>query len=97
VLLSGQAQASVGNQIELGLAVTKYTGGQFESINSPTRLATLLPEIGELVAMSHAMQSRQFRITIERPAGASGDLGTVSMGARAGLTAKDLSLDRRIP
>ena len=34
VLLSGQAQASVGNQIEVGLAVTKYTGGQFDSINS---------------------------------------------------------------
>ena len=97
VLLSGQAQESVGNQVEVGLAVTKYTGGQFDNINSATRLATLLPEIGEVVAMSHETQGRQFRITVERPAGASGDLGTVSMGARPGLTAKDLSLDRRIP
>lgn len=97
VLLSGQAQASVGNQIEVGLAVTKYTGGQFDSINSPTRLATLLPEIGELVAVTHENQGQQFRITIERPADASGDLGTVSMGGRPGLTVKALSLDRRIP
>jgi hypothetical protein len=97
VLLSGQAQQSIGNQTEVGLAVTKYTRGRFENINSATRLATLLPEIGALVAQGHEIQSRQFRITVDRPAGASGDIGPVSMGTRAGLTAKGLSFDGRVP
>jgi hypothetical protein len=97
VLLSGQAQSSIGNQTEIGLAVTKYTRGQFENINSPTRLATLLPEIGELVAQNHETQRRQVRITVARPAGASGSLGPVSMGTRSGLTAKALSFDGRLP
>jgi hypothetical protein len=97
VLLSGQAQQSIGNQTEVGLTVTKYTRGRFENINSATRLATLLPEIGELVAQGHEIQSRQFRITVDRPAGASGDIGPVSMGTRAGLTAKGLSFDGRVP
>lgn len=98
VLLSGQTKSTGGgNQLEVGLAVAKYTRGIFENINSATRLATLLPEIGALVAKSHEIQSRRFRITVDRPAGASGDLGRVSIGARSGLTAKDVSLDGRIP
>ena len=98
VLLSGQTQSTGGgNQLEIGLAVAKYTRGTFENINSATRLATLLPEIGALVAKSHEIQSRRFRITVDRPAGASGDLGRVSIGGRSGLTAKDVSLDGRIP
>jgi len=98
VLFSGQTQSGGGgNQMEVGLAVTKYTRGRFENINSATRLATLLPEIGALVAQRHEIQSRQFRITVDRPAGATGDLGTVRIGLRAGLTAKDVSLDGRIP
>lgn len=98
VLLSGRQSSTGGvNQTQIGLAVTEYTQGQFENINAPTRLATLLPEIGALVAQSHEMQSRQFRITVDRPAGASGDLGAVTMGARSGLTAKSVSLDGRIP
>jgi len=98
VLLSGQAQTTGGaTQTEVGLAVTKYTRGRFENINSPTRLATLLPEIGALVAKNREVQSRQFRITVERPAGASGQVGTVKVAARAGLILTGLSLDGRIP
>ena len=98
VLLSGQVQSTLGgpNQTEIGLAVTKYTNGRFENINSATRLATLLPEIGALVARDHEVQSRQFRIIVDRPAGASGGLGTVSLSANPELTVKSVSLDGRI-
>ena len=36
------------------------------------RLATLLPEIGAQIAKSHDRQSHQFRLTFQRPNGASG-------------------------
>ena len=99
VLLSGQAQSTFGgaNQTQIGLAVTQYTHGKFDNINGATRLATLLPEIGALVAKGHEIQSRQFRITVDRPAGASGDVGTVSIVTRSGLIATGLSFDGRIP
>ena len=98
VLLSAQAQSLGGaNQTNIGLAVTKYTHGKFENINGPTRLPTLLAEIGALVAKSYEIQRRQFRITVDRPAGASGDLGTLSLVARSGLVVNAVSLDGRIP
>jgi hypothetical protein len=99
VLLTGQTQSSSSgaNQTQIGLAVTKYTHGKFDNINAPTRLATLLPEIGALVARSHEIQNQQFRITVDRPAGATGDLGTVSVGARSDLAARSVSLDGRLP
>ncbi len=99
VVYSGSTQSAGGgaNQTQVGLAVTQYTKGKFENINSSTRLATLLPEFGVLIAKSHERQSHQFRITAQRPAGASGDVGKVSMGARSGLAVNSLSFDGRIP
>jgi hypothetical protein len=61
-----------------------------------TRIATLLPEIGAQVAKSHARQSHQFRITFQRPNGASGPLGEVGAAARVGLTPM-LSINGRLP
>jgi hypothetical protein len=98
VLLNSTGSSSGGaNQTQVGLAVTEATRGRYESIAAPTRLATLLPEIGKQVATSHEKQSHQFRITAERPAGAKGDLGQVGAGARGGLTVRGLSLDGRLP
>ena len=97
VLLMGGAGRSAsggGNQTEVGLAVTKMTGGRYEGINAGTRLATLLPELGALVAKNAAEQKRQYRLTVQRPAGASGDLGRVSMGARAGLQVVGVAMER---
>jgi hypothetical protein len=59
---------SGGTQVEIGLNLTKLSGGRFENIGSSTRLATLLPEIAKLVAESVARQSHQYRVTYERPA-----------------------------
>jgi hypothetical protein len=95
VLLSllGSRSASGGaNQTEVGINVAKMTGGRFESIATPIRLATLLPEIGMEVAKIHESQARQFKITVERPAGAAGELNNVTMGGEGGLTVTSVSL-----
>lgn len=74
-------------QVQAGKLLADETGGRYEAIAAPTRIATLLPEYGELVADAHAFQSRQYLVTVERPAGASGPLGELAMGlTRPGLT-----------
>jgi len=98
VLLNSTGSSSGGaNQTQVGMAVTEATRGRYESIAAATRLATLLPEIGKQVATSHEKQSHQFRITVERPAGAKGDVGQVGAGARGGLAVRGLSMDGRLP
>jgi len=100
VLLTSTAGSATGgaNQTQVGMEATKYTRGHYESIAVASRLATLLPEWGKQVAESHAKQSRQFRLTVERPAGAKGDVGQVGAGiARPGLVLKGLSMDGLLP
>jgi hypothetical protein len=94
---SGTASASGGsNQTQVGMSVTKYTGGKFENINSATRIATLLPEFGKEVATNVERQSHQFRFTADRPSGASGYIGKISMGAMSPLVLSGLSFDGRM-
>jgi hypothetical protein len=64
----GNGGSEGGPQIEIGLAVTKLSGGRYESFAAPTRLATLLPELGKRIAESQARQKHQYRVTYERPA-----------------------------
>ena len=91
------ASASGGsNQTQIGLSVTQYTGGKFENINAATRIAPLLTEWGKEVATMVQRQSNQFRVTADRPAGASGDIGKISMGAKSPLVLSGLSFDGRI-
>jgi len=97
-LFSRSTSASVGAgavQTEVGMAVTQFVRGRFESINSGTRLATLLPEFGAQVAKSQLAQGHQFRITVARPG--SGNVGKISMSTKSGLNATALSMDGRIP
>ena len=94
---SGTASASGGgNQTQIGITVTKFTGGKFENVNSATRIVSLLTEFGKTVATSVERQSHLFRITADRPDGASGDVGQVSMGAKSPLQTAGLSFDGRI-
>jgi hypothetical protein len=98
ILLNATGSSTGGaNQTQVGLAVTQATRGRYESIAAPTRLATLLPEIGKQVAASVEKQSKQFRVTVERPAGKSGELGKMSAGARSGISLLGLSLDGQLP
>ena len=81
VLLTSNRGAGGGLlQEELGQLLANNSRGRFEKINLANRVATLLPEIGAEVAKTLGGASRQFRITVERPGGASGDLGKMSLG-----------------
>lgn len=74
-------------QVHVGKLLADETGGRYEGIAAQNRISTLLPEFGELIADAHAFQSRQFLVTVERPAGASGALGELTLGVtRPGLT-----------
>ena len=92
----GQSTTGGSMQTQVGIAVSKQTGGRSEAIAATSRIATLLPEIGAQVAKSHQRQSRQFRITFERPSGAKGQVGEVGMSVPAGFT-PTLSLDGHLP
>ena len=93
---SGGGSTGGANQTNIGMNVTQYTGGKFENINSPTRIAPLLEEFGKTVATTVQRQSNQFRITADRPAGASGEIGKISMGAKSPFVTAGLSFDGRI-
>ena len=82
VVLLTSLRAATGGvvQEELGQMLANNSRGRFEKIAVANRVATLLPEIGAEVAKTLGGSSRQFRITVERPSGASGDLGKMSLG-----------------
>jgi len=65
---AGTGGASGGQaQTDIGLQVTKMSGGKYENISAPSRLATLLPELGQKIAASAVRQRHQYRVTYERP------------------------------
>jgi hypothetical protein len=72
--------AAGGIQTDLGQGLANMTGGHFEAINVPNRLLTLLPEIGTNVAKAMGPGAKQFRLTLQRPSGATGALGAVGLG-----------------
>jgi hypothetical protein len=78
VLVSSATQKTIGGvignvQTHVGLAATGLSGGRYENISAPSRLVTLLPEIGQQIAKSHFRQTHQYRVTYEMPAGAPKD------------------------
>jgi len=87
--------ASGTNQVEIGIRLTKGTGGRYEGINSETRLSTLLPEYGKQIARSHVRQSHQFRITCQ-PTG-DGPPRQISANTNRPNLSAALTLDGRIP
>jgi von Willebrand factor type A domain len=91
-----QNSISGANQTIVGSAVAQQTGGRYDAIAASTRLATLLPEIGMQVAKSHARQSHQFRITLQRPNGGSGPIGDIGLSTRPGTT-PTLTINGRMP
>jgi len=89
-VVAGAVQTLVGTEI------ARITGGFYETIAVSSRIATLLPELGERIAVSHARQSTQYRVTYQRPA----DAGS-PQGIRASLFRLNvqgfLSFDGRMP
>jgi hypothetical protein len=86
VILSSLNNASGGGiQVDLGKGLADMSSGRFESIAVANRLVTLLPEIGAQAAKAMAPGAKQFRITLQRPANATGDLGPVRIGVKGKL------------
>src|SRR5687768_1865743 len=85
VLMYSGVQSALGGdiQIDLGQRVAKMTGGRYEFINSMNRYTTLMPELGAEVAKQATGNTRQFRITAQRPDGKKGDFVKLSMSAGA--------------
>jgi hypothetical protein len=82
LLYGGERSATAGEvQIAVGELVTKRTGGRYEYINTMQRYVSLLPEFGAEVAKQLSGNTRQFRITAQRPDGKSGKLGRTAMSA----------------
>lgn len=95
IVMLGRLNTTAGGgvtQLEVGEAVAKQSLGRFEKINVGNRLATLLPELGAQMASTLGPTSRQFRITVDRPGGASGDLGKLTMSV-AGLIVSSVMVE----
>lgn len=74
-------------QVQIGKTLADATGGRYEAIAASTRITSLLPEYGQLIAEAHAFQSQQYMATVSRPVGqtgSSGNLGVVPI--RPGVT-----------
>ena len=97
IVLSGGAGSGASGgavQTEVGLALTKLSGGRYENITTVTRLATLLPEFGKRIAESQAKQSHQFRVTYERPTAKPGTQVGTSIARPGSVT---LTIDGHMP
>jgi len=84
-------------QTEVGLQVTRLSGGRYENIAAPTRLVTLLPEFARQIAESNLRQTHEYRITYERSGSKPPQRVSASLSRlRIGMQAK-LSIDGHMP
>ena len=94
-MLSAGTGSGGANQTEVGISFTKYTGGRYEPLSAPQRIATLLPELAEQIGQSYGGQGRGlFKITVERTK--TGPLGGLVIQSASGLKPVALSLDGRM-
>jgi len=82
-------------QSSVALPTTKATGGRYETLAVTNRIATLLPEWGRDLAVLHAKQIAQFRVTVERAHGGELQKPTIEI-ARPGLRGT-VTLDGYLP
>lgn len=73
------ANMTQGRQAIISAPIVKASRGKFEALRAFNQLATLLPEWGQEIAMSHVRQSTQFRAVIDRPGGATGALNNLGL------------------
>jgi len=72
--IGGAAGLNDGTHVFVAKAAQELTKGRYEALAASSRLTTLLPEMGQQIAATHVKQTTQYRVTLERPAGASGPL-----------------------
>ena len=91
----GQVQGAV--QTIVGTRMANMTSGRYEALAATSRFTSLLPEIGEQIASSHARQSTQYRVSYMRPPDAEPPQQSISASvSRLGLSLF-LSIDGRMP
>jgi hypothetical protein len=69
-------------QVHVGKSVVDITGGRYEAIAAATRIPALLGEFAQMITEAHAFQSRQYMVTVQRPAGVTGPLGQMMTGPK---------------
>ena len=73
-------------QVHVGKSIADLTGGRYEAIAAATRIPSLLGEFARLISEAHAFQSLQYMVTVQRPAGVTGQVGQMGAAAkRAGI------------
>ena len=88
LLFAAERTASGGVvQAELGKRAADISRGRFELINSISRYNAVLLELAPDVAKQLAGNTRQFRVTVQRPDGKRGDLGQVSVTSTSKMLA----------
>jgi len=70
-------------QMSMARQVSERTRGRFEAYAAGQRIGTLLPELGAEIAKLQT--GSQFLVTVERPAGATGRLGPLSISPPSGM------------
>jgi hypothetical protein len=68
-----------GRQALIAIPLAKQTQGKYEALAQPSALQTILPEWGKMIASIHTKQANQYKLTIERPNGATGPLNNLDM------------------
>ena len=81
------------SQVHVAKSLADQTGGRYEALAAPTRIATLLPEYAKMIGDAHAFQSDQYIVTAERPAGAKGASGRRQIRLSRSSTSFTISLD----
>lgn len=69
-------------QVHVGKTVADLTGGRYEAIAAASRIPALLGEFAQLISEAHAFQSRQYMVTVQRPAGVTGPVGQMMAGPK---------------
>ncbi len=103
VMVSPCSRAAInldeGTPVLVAKAAQQATRGRYDAIAAAgtSRLATLLPEFGKLIASRHLKQTLQYRVTLERPVGASGNFGNTGVSLSREGVQYLMSLDGSYP
>ena len=68
-----------GRQAIIGMQIVKLTRGRYEAMADSRGLVDLLPKWGKEIADIHTRQISQYRLVLERPAGATGPLNNLDL------------------
>jgi hypothetical protein len=68
-----------GRQALIAIPLVKATQGKYEALAQPSALQNILPEWGKMIASIHTKQANQYKLTIQRPNGATGPFNNLDM------------------